>query len=103
MAWTGLKKLVSSPHAQGSAGGSAAAQRGRWLLLALAGGLWGGGALAATNYDLLVNHEAFRFGGTETAKVDAVDAPVGGVFVYRAKPKINGGSGAVSNATLTLG
>lgn len=101
MAWTGLKKLVSSPHAQGSAGGGAAAQRGRWLLLALAGSLWGNGAVAATSYDLLVNHDAFRFGGTETAEVDAVDAPVGGVFVYRAKPKINGGSGAVSNATLT--
>lgn len=101
MAWTGLKKLLPSPHAQGSAGGGAAAQRGRWLLLALAGGLWGNGAVAATSYDLLVNHDAFRFGGTETAEVDAVDAPVGGVFVYRAKPKINGGSGTVSNATLT--
>ena len=101
MAWTRLKKLVPFPQAHSSAGGGTAAQRGRWLVLALAGSLWGNGAVAATSYDLLVNHDAFRFGGTETAEVDAVDAPVGGVFVYRAKPKINGGSGAVSNATLT--
>lgn len=101
MAWRRLKRLIRPQQVRSDAGESTAAQAARWLLLALAGSLWGNGAVAATSYDLLVNHDAFRFGGTETAEVDAVDAPVGGVFVYRAKPKINGGSGTVSNATLT--
>lgn len=101
MAWTRLKRLIRPQQVHSDAGESTAAQTARWLVLALAGGLWGSGAYAATNYDLLVNHDAFRFGGLETTEIDAVDAPVGGIFVYRTKSKINGGSGTVSNATLT--
>lgn len=65
-------------------------------------GMFGSGAWAATSHDLLVNHDAFQVGGADlVAATDVVDAPVGGLFVYRAKPKINGASGSVSNAVLT--
>lgn len=69
--------------------------------LMTASGVW-----AATTHDLMVNHDAFQVvagveegeNGTGTAEVDG---PVGGTFVYRAKPKINSDSGSVSNAILT--
>lgn len=64
------------------------------------------GAYAATNFDLMVNHDAFQVvAGGEAGAVGTgsavVDGPVGGSFVYRTKSKINGGTGSVSNAVLT--
>src|SRR5690554_4322543 len=64
------------------------------------------GAYAATNFDLMVNHDAFQVvadgeaGDIGTGSA-VVDGPVGGTFIYRAKPKINGGTGSVNGATLT--
>lgn len=62
-------------------------------------------AQAATTYDLMVNHDAFQVVANGSPGVIGsgsvvVDGPVGGNFVYRAKPKINAGSGSVSAAVL---
>src|SRR5690554_3606981 len=71
-----------------------------------AGLMMASGAYAATSYDLMVNHDAFQVvAGGEAGAVGTgsavVDGPVGGSFVYRAKFKINGDTGSVSNAVLT--
>lgn len=71
-----------------------------------AGLMMASGAYAATSYDLMVNHDAFQVvAGGEAGDIGTgsavVDGPVGGNFVYRAKPKINGDTGSVSNAVLT--
>ncbi|WP_158291814.1 isopeptide-forming domain-containing fimbrial protein [Lampropedia puyangensis] len=47
-------------------------------------------AHAATNYDILVNHEAFFANPTTESVTGVVDGPAGGEFVYRAKIKLNG-------------
>ena len=46
MAWTRLKRLIRPQQVRSDAGVGTAAQKARWLVLALAGGLWGGGAMA---------------------------------------------------------
>ena len=66
MVWTRLKKLAPPPQAHSSAGGGGAAQRGRWLLLALAGGLWGGGALAQVEVTTLTFSPTHIGKGQET-------------------------------------
>lgn len=55
----------------------------------------------ATNYDLLVNHEAgFTYDGVEEGASN-VNGPIGGEFTYRAKVRINGAGGrSVPNAQL---
>lgn len=129
MVWTGLKNQVHPPPPVGSDTGASLlahmaswmqsegarkkaivsprknpSRRARFWVFVLAVpllGVFGQGAWAATNHDLLVNHDAFQVGGADlVAATDVVDAPVGGLFVYRAKPKINGASGSVSNAVL---
>ena len=88
MAWTGLKNLMYSPHAHGSAGGSTKAQKARWLVLALAGGLSAGGAWAASDL-LLAQHV-----------VSPDPVPAGGVATITMTIN-NNGTDAASNVKLT--
>ncbi|MEG0973285.1 MAG: hypothetical protein RSF42_01135, partial [Comamonas sp.] len=57
-----------------------------------------GSALAATELDLLVNHQ-IHFYGNEA--VNPQDGPVGGKYTFSTESGINGDSGTVSNAVLT--
>ena len=56
-------------------------------------------AQSTTNYDILVNHDAF-VAQVGSVGEGVVDGPVGADFVYRAKVKINGNTGTVSNVVL---
>lgn len=66
------------------------------LLLGASAGM----AYAATSYDVLVNAETYVADGS-TGGLNADNGPVGGAFTYRAKVKINGQSGTLSNVELT--
>lgn len=90
-----MKNAGQQPPPLSSAGSS------RWKLAAfLAAGLSPLWAQAATNYDVLVNQDVFlEQTGTSGNTVD--NGPAGGQFILRTKVKINGGSGTLSNVTLT--
>jgi len=57
-------------------------------------------AAQSTQYDIFVNHDAFVAQTGTVAESGSVDGPVGADFVYRAKVKLNGGTGEVSNVLL---
>ena len=57
-------------------------------------------AAQSTRYDIFVNHDAFVAQTGAVAESGSVDGPVGADFVYRAKVKLNGGSGEVANVLL---
>ncbi|QMV72181.1 DUF11 domain-containing protein [Comamonas piscis] len=71
------------------------------LAVALVSGVLPGVALAqSTRYDIFVNHDAFVAQTGAVAENGSVDGPAGADFVYRAKVKLNGGTGEVANVTL---
>ncbi|WP_429952149.1 hypothetical protein ACQYWY_18030 [Comamonas sediminis] len=74
--------------------------RGSFALALLLGLMPAVVAAQSTQYDIFVNHDAFVAQTGTVAESGSVDGPVGADFVYRAKVKLNGGTGEVSNVLL---